>query len=53
MRFLFFAGRSKHDRESRTLERAALEEEVHRQSAEIETLTRQIRDLTASHSDPP
>jgi len=36
-----------------TLERAALEEEVHRQSAEIEILTRQIRDLTASHSDPP
>lgn len=36
-----------------TLERAALEEEVHRQSAVIETLTRQIRNLTASHSDSP
>ena len=35
-----------------TLERAALEEEVHRQSAEIEALIRQIHDLTARHGSP-
>ncbi len=35
-----------------TLERAALEEEVHRQSEEIQALRRQIRDMTPSAGDP-